>query len=82
MSDLRGPFWRGAGKSDGIPEPRSPRGKKKKPTSLGGGLASDLGERVLSQAGIEDGIGNLVAIEGEKVRIEAVGIEGFSFRGE
>jgi hypothetical protein len=32
------------------------------PTSLGGGLASNLGEGVLSQAGIEDGIGDLVAI--------------------
>lgn len=62
------------------PDPREER--RKKPTSLGGGLASDLGERVLSQAGIEDGIGNLVAIQGEKVRIEAEGIEGFSFRGE
>ena len=29
-------------------------------TGLGGGLASDLGEGVLSQAGIEDGIGNLI----------------------
>lgn len=29
-------------------------------TGLGGSLASDLGEGVLSQAGIEDGIGNLI----------------------
>ena len=29
-------------------------------TGLGGGLASDLGEGVLSQAGIENGIGNLI----------------------
>jgi hypothetical protein len=32
------------------------------PTSLGGGLTSNLGEGVLSQAGIEDSIGDLVAI--------------------
>ena len=30
-------------------------------TSLGGGLASDLGEGVLGKAGIEDGIGYLIA---------------------
>jgi len=30
-------------------------------TSLGCGLASNLGERVLSQAGIEDGIGDLIS---------------------
>ena len=30
-------------------------------TGLGCGLASDLGERVLSQAGIEDGIGDLIS---------------------
>lgn len=29
-------------------------------TGLGGGLASDLGEGVLSQAGVEDGIGDLI----------------------
>lgn len=32
------------------------------PTSLGGGLTSDLGEGVLRQAGIEDSIGDLVAV--------------------
>ena len=42
-------------------------GKKKKPTGLGGSLASDLGEGVLSQAGIEDGIGNLVTDGGGKM---------------
>lgn len=30
-------------------------------TSLGGSLASNLGGRVLSQAGIEDSVGNLIA---------------------
>lgn len=30
-------------------------------TSLGSGLASNLGQRVLGQAGIEDGIGNLIS---------------------
>ena len=33
------------------------------PTSLGGGLTSDLREGVLRQAGIEDGIGDLVAVK-------------------
>jgi hypothetical protein len=32
------------------------------PTSLGSGLASDLGEGILSQTGIENGIGNLVTV--------------------
>ncbi len=30
-------------------------------TGLGGSLTSNLGERVLSQAGIEDGIGDLIS---------------------
>jgi hypothetical protein len=34
--------------------------KKSKPTGLGGSLASNLGEGVLSQTGIENGIGDLV----------------------
>lgn len=33
------------------------------PTSLGGGLTSDLGEGVLSKAGIEDSVRDLVAVE-------------------
>ena len=33
---------------------------------LGGGLAGDLGERVLGQAGIEDGVGDLI---GDLVRV-------------
>jgi hypothetical protein len=32
------------------------------PTGLGGSLASDLGEGILSKAGIEDGIRNLITI--------------------
>lgn len=35
------------------------------PTSLGRGLTSDLGERVLSKAGIEDSVRDLVAVEEE-----------------
>jgi hypothetical protein len=31
-------------------------------TGLGGSLASDLGEGILSKAGIEDGIRNLITI--------------------
>jgi hypothetical protein len=35
-------------------------------TSLGGGLASYLGEGVLLEAGIEDGIGDLIARWGQQ----------------
>ena len=43
------------------------RGQWGLPTGLGGGLTSDLGEGVLSKAGIEDGIRDLVTV-GELVR--------------
>lgn len=33
-------------------------------TSLGCSLASDLGEGILRKAGIEDGIGNLITMDG------------------
>ena len=39
------------------------------PTSLGGGLASDLGEGVLRKAGIENSIGNLVAVSQEELLV-------------
>lgn len=74
MSDLGGANLKG--QSDGSPR----RGKK--PTSLGGSLASNLGEGVLSQAGIEDSIGDLVAIQGVLIRIDAAASEGFPLRGK
>lgn len=37
--------------------------KKEKLTGLGGSLTSNLGEGILSQTGIEDGIGDLVTVE-------------------
>lgn len=71
---FEGPIWRGS--------QTDPLGEKKKPTSLGGSLASNLGEGVLSQAGIEDSIGDLVAIQGVLVRIDAADIMGFPLRGK
>ena len=52
-------------------------------TSLGGSLASNLGEGVLLKTGIEDSIGDLVTVEGDTVvRIDARRVFGARLRGK
>lgn len=52
-------------------------------TSLGGSLASNLGEGVLLKTGIEDSVRDLVTIDGDTVvRIDARRLYGARLRGK